>query len=126
MLRQQAENCKKASRQLAWLATGRKDRILLNLAAQLRQRTEELLNANAQDCEAGQQAGLSEALLDRLRLTPAQTLRASGWKAMRPAPSTRLTAVVSILAVYGATSCPMAASAVRPKRQCIRMLGMDI
>ncbi|HRA67952.1 MAG TPA: twin-arginine translocation signal domain-containing protein, partial [Caldilinea sp.] len=50
----------------------------------------------------------------RLRLTPAQTLRASGWKAMRPAPSTRLTAVVSILAVYGATSCPMAASAVRP------------
>lgn len=70
MLRQQAENCKKASRQLAWLATGRKDRILLNLAAQLRQRTEELLNANAQDCEAGQQAGLSEALLDRLRLTP--------------------------------------------------------
>ena len=51
MLRQQAEACKKASRQLAWLATGQKDRILTNLAAQLRGRAEELQSANAQDCE---------------------------------------------------------------------------
>lgn len=70
MLRQQAESCKRAARQLAWLATAGKDRILLHLAAQLRQRSEELLSANARDCEAGRQAGLSEALLDRLRLTP--------------------------------------------------------
>ncbi|MBN9414474.1 glutamate-5-semialdehyde dehydrogenase [bacterium SCN 62-11] len=67
-LRQQASDCKKASRKLAWLATGDKDRILLDLAAQLRARQRELLEANRLDCEAGSAAGLSSALLDRLAL----------------------------------------------------------
>lgn len=67
-LRQQAQDCKKASRRLAWLATAEKDRILTQLACQLRQRTAELLEANGRDCEAGAAAGLSDALLDRLRL----------------------------------------------------------
>ncbi|MFN8612554.1 MAG: glutamate-5-semialdehyde dehydrogenase [Vulcanimicrobiota bacterium] len=70
ILRQQAEACKQASRRLAWLATGQKDRILLELADQLRVRQDELLSANQQDCEAGAAAGLTSALLDRLRLTP--------------------------------------------------------
>ncbi|MBS2037788.1 glutamate-5-semialdehyde dehydrogenase [bacterium] len=70
ILREQAEACKKASRRLAWLATGQKDRILLQLASQLRARQTELLAANELDCEAGAAAGLSVALLDRLRLTP--------------------------------------------------------
>ncbi len=67
-LRRQAQDCKAASRKLAWLATAEKDRILTQLAAQLRARADELLEANARDCEAGAAAGLSDALLDRLRL----------------------------------------------------------
>jgi glutamate-5-semialdehyde dehydrogenase len=70
VLRQQAEDCKRASRRLAWLAGGEKDRILLSLAAQLRDRQSELMEANRLDCEAGAGAGLSTALLDRLRLSP--------------------------------------------------------
>lgn len=70
ILVQQAQACKLASRRLAWLATAQKDQILLALAAQLRARQSELLEANQQDCEAGAAAGLSAALLDRLRLTP--------------------------------------------------------
>lgn len=70
VLRQQAEDCKQASRRLAWLATGQKDGILLGLAAQLRSSQQQLLEANRLDCEAGAAAGLSTALLDRLRLTP--------------------------------------------------------
>lgn len=69
-LRQQAEDCKKASRRLAWLATAEKDRILTDLAARLRSGQAELLEANRLDCEAGRAAGLSAALLDRLRLDP--------------------------------------------------------
>lgn len=68
-LRQQAQTCKDASRQLAWLATAEKDRLLQALATSLRQHQSGLLEANEKDCQAGQQAGLSSALLDRLRLT---------------------------------------------------------
>ena len=68
-LRQQALDCKKAARRLAWLATGEKDRILTDLAAQLRARSADLLAANARDCEAGAASGLSSALLDRLALS---------------------------------------------------------
>ncbi len=67
-LRQQAADCKKAARRLAWLATGEKDRILTDLAAQLRRHSAELLEANGRDCEAGAAAGLSAALVDRLAL----------------------------------------------------------
>lgn len=69
-LRQQAQECKKASRKLAWLATGVKDQLLLELAQRLRDSQAALLEANQQDCEAGQESGLSQALLDRLRLSP--------------------------------------------------------
>lgn len=69
-LREQAEACKAASRSLTWLATAEKDLLLHQIAAALRQRQEELLQANQRDCQEGQAAGLSSALLDRLRLTP--------------------------------------------------------
>jgi len=71
-LREQAQGCKKASRQLAWLSTAAKDRLLTRLAGALRGAEEALLRANAQDCQAGQEAGLSAALLDRLRLDAAR------------------------------------------------------
>lgn len=71
-LREQAQGCKKASRQLAWLSTSAKDRLLNRLAGALRGAEEALLAANARDCQAGEEAGLSSALLDRLRLDSAR------------------------------------------------------
>jgi glutamate-5-semialdehyde dehydrogenase len=72
VLRQQAQGCKKASRQLAWLSGSDKDRLLHRVAASLRDHKAQVLEANARDCEAGAAAGLSTALLDRLRLTDAR------------------------------------------------------
>ncbi len=59
-----------ASRKLARLSTAIKDRALLNIAQALKSREEEVLAANEKDYQAAQKSGLSEALLDRLLLTP--------------------------------------------------------
>ena len=59
---------KAASRVLARLDTATKDRALDAIATELEARADEVLAANALDVEAGQAAGLSAALLDRLRL----------------------------------------------------------
>jgi glutamate-5-semialdehyde dehydrogenase len=59
---------KRASRQLARLDRGAKDAALLAIADGLEARTPEILEANARDMEAGREASLSAALLDRLRL----------------------------------------------------------
>jgi glutamate-5-semialdehyde dehydrogenase len=59
---------KRAARELATLDSARKDGALVALAQALRARVDEVLAANAQDMQAGAQAGLSAALLDRLRL----------------------------------------------------------
>jgi glutamate-5-semialdehyde dehydrogenase len=59
---------RRAARGLASLPTGEKDASLLALADALDARVEEILEANARDLEAG--ADLSDALRDRLRLTP--------------------------------------------------------
>ena len=53
---------------LARLDTATKDRALDAIATELEARADEVLAANALDVEAGQAAGLSAALLDRLRL----------------------------------------------------------
>jgi len=45
-----------------------KDAALAELASLLRRRTDEILDANAVDLERGREAGLDEALIDRLRL----------------------------------------------------------
>jgi glutamate-5-semialdehyde dehydrogenase len=66
-----ADTCleaKRASRALAQLDRGTKDAALHAIAAALVARTEEILEANARDMEAGRESGLSEALLDRLAL----------------------------------------------------------
>ncbi len=60
---------KAAARQLAQLGP-EKGRALLEAAQALRERQEEVLEANRQDLAAGEGRGLSAALLDRLRLTP--------------------------------------------------------
>ena len=60
---------KRAARQLATLDTGTKDAALEAMATALEQRTDEVLDANARDMEAGEEAGLHSGLLDRLKLT---------------------------------------------------------
>jgi len=59
---------KRASRALAQLDTGAKDAALHAIADALIERTPEILAANARDLDAGREAGLSSALMDRLRL----------------------------------------------------------
>jgi glutamate-5-semialdehyde dehydrogenase len=60
---------KAASRSLAALDTATKDAALHAMADALEQRAGEILEANGQDMEAGEDAGLHAGLLDRLKLT---------------------------------------------------------
>ncbi len=61
---------KRASRVLATLGADVKNRALEGIADALVQRTAEILEANGRDLQAGREAGLSPALLDRLALDP--------------------------------------------------------
>lgn len=66
-----AEVCrsaKRAARVLAQIETATKDRALEAIALALEERVEEILAANARDVQAGEEADIGEALLDRLRL----------------------------------------------------------
>jgi glutamate-5-semialdehyde dehydrogenase len=63
---------KTASRRLAALPTAQKDAALHAIADALVARADEIVEANARDLEAGREAGLSDALLDRLLLDPAR------------------------------------------------------
>ena len=66
-----AELCrdaKRAARKLAAVDSNTKNGALLAIAAALEARVDEILEANARDLEAGRESGLSEALMDRLRL----------------------------------------------------------
>ena len=59
---------KEASYRLARATTAEKDAALEQVAAILRDRTDEIIAANARDLEAGRESGLSTGLLDRLAL----------------------------------------------------------
>ena len=61
---------RQAARKLARLSTTAKNQALLNIAEALKAHEEEVLAANEKDYRAGQAAGLSDALLDRLLLNP--------------------------------------------------------
>jgi glutamate-5-semialdehyde dehydrogenase len=66
-----AETCagaKRAARVLASVPSGVKDAALDAIADELIERTPEILEANARDLEAGREAGLTDALMDRLAL----------------------------------------------------------
>ena len=76
-----AETCaaaKGASRALATIGSGVKDDALESIAEALLDATEQILEANARDLEAGEANGLSDALLDRLAL---DELRVAGMAA---------------------------------------------
>ncbi len=57
-----------AARHLARLSTGVKDRALLNISDALKTRETEILEANRRDLQTGKEAGLSDAMLERLLL----------------------------------------------------------
>src|ERR1700735_428406 len=59
-----------AARLLARTDTATKNAALVAIAAALRERTEEILQANERDLVAGREADIGAALLDRLRLDP--------------------------------------------------------
>ena len=64
------QSAREASLVLARSASGRKDAVLARLAALLRERTDDVLGANGADLADERSAGLTEALRDRLTLTP--------------------------------------------------------
>lgn len=66
----QARAARQASRQLAVLTRETKDRALHAMADALATAEPELIAANGQDVAAASESGLSEAMIDRLRLDP--------------------------------------------------------
>ena len=68
-VQQLVEGAKEASAAIAGASTALKNRILETVAANILDSREALQEANAKDLEAGREAGLSGAMLDRLELT---------------------------------------------------------
>lgn len=67
---EKAVRAKQASRRLAHLPVGIRNKVLLNMASELMNSCGYILSANTLDMEAGRAKGLSRAILDRLLLTP--------------------------------------------------------
>lgn len=67
-LRDVVEECRKASFQLAKLKTSDKNKALNKMADLLVENKDEIIEANVVDLKEGRDNGLSEALLDRLKL----------------------------------------------------------
>ncbi len=66
------DNAVAASRELAKLSTKKKNSILEAMADELIAQKEAIQEANAKDLAAGEEEGLSAAMLDRLKLTDAR------------------------------------------------------
>jgi glutamate-5-semialdehyde dehydrogenase len=67
-IHQMGRQAREAAYQLAKLTSDEKNSILRAMAAAIRSRVPELLDANAKDLAAGREKGLSAAMLDRLAL----------------------------------------------------------
>ncbi|MBS0848825.1 glutamate-5-semialdehyde dehydrogenase [Citrobacter sp. JGM124] len=72
MLEEMGKAAKEASYQLALLSTREKNRVLEKIADALEAQSDAILAANQLDVDEARKNGLSEALLDRLQLTPAR------------------------------------------------------
>ncbi|WP_042807029.1 MULTISPECIES: glutamate-5-semialdehyde dehydrogenase [Yersinia] len=72
MLEQMGKAAKQASWQLAMLSTAKKNQALAVIANLLESESQTILQANEQDMIAARNSGMSEALLDRLLLSPAR------------------------------------------------------
>jgi glutamate-5-semialdehyde dehydrogenase len=71
-LEEKGKAAKAASRKLAFLSTEVKNKALLNIAEALIDKLNEILEANKIDYEKAKASGMSEAMLDRLMLSPAR------------------------------------------------------
>jgi len=71
-LEEKGNAAKAASRKLAFLSTEIKNKALVNTAKVLIDRSDEILAANKIDYEEAEASGMSEAMLDRLMLSPAR------------------------------------------------------
>ena len=71
-LERQGRAAKAASRGMAKLSTEVKNRALHNIADDLVAKQDEILAANEIDCKEAKASGLSEAIIDRLRLNPSR------------------------------------------------------
>ena len=67
-MQQLGRNAKEAARTLREVNTAAKNKGLLAIADSLEANNTQILEANARDMEAGREAGLTSALLDRLNL----------------------------------------------------------
>ncbi len=67
-----ARQARAAAVELATTSGALRNEWLKDVAGELRASQSVLLTANAQDLQAGEAAGLSAAMLDRLKLTPAR------------------------------------------------------
>lgn len=70
MLQQMGKDAKQASYQLSQCPTAIKNKVLSSIADLLEKNSTIILNANKKDIELAEQSGTSEAILDRLLLTP--------------------------------------------------------
>jgi glutamate-5-semialdehyde dehydrogenase len=71
-LEEKGKAAKAASKKLAFLSTESKNRALLNIAEALIDKLNEVLIANKIDYEEAKASGMSEAMLDRLMLSPSR------------------------------------------------------
>ncbi|MGB5926240.1 MAG: glutamate-5-semialdehyde dehydrogenase [Dehalococcoidia bacterium] len=71
-LEEKGNAAKAASRKLAFLSTETKNKALLNIAEALIDKLNEILIANKIDYEKAKASGMSEAMLDRLMLSPSR------------------------------------------------------
>jgi len=71
-LEEKGKAAKAASRKLAFLSTETKNKALLNIAEALIDKQDEILAANKIDYEEAKASGMSEAMLDRLMLSPSR------------------------------------------------------
>jgi glutamate-5-semialdehyde dehydrogenase len=71
-LEEKGKAAKAASRKLAFLSTEVKNKALLNIAEALIDKLNEILEANKIDYEKARASGMSEAMLDRLMLSPSR------------------------------------------------------
>ena len=71
-LEEKAKAAKAASRKLAFLSTETKNKALVNIAEALIDKQDEILAANKVDYDEAKASGMSEAMLDRLMLSPSR------------------------------------------------------
>src|SRR4030042_4095936 len=71
-LEEKGKAARAASKKLAFLSTGIKNKALLSIADALIDRLNEILIANKIDYEKDKASGVSEAMLDRLILSPSR------------------------------------------------------